>query len=359
MDFSQHGSQHSKNKVLSAFALFSMVVACIIPVCAVTSGQSVNQLTAYFQKVIQLSPEEIQTIENGTAVVKLINTDLKDEIDVFGAIYVNAPVSKMVSFYRDLTQLRNSPGYLAINKFSNPPQLSDLTQFELTEEDIKGLSTCQLADCVVQLPAAEIDALRKNINWSDPNAAEKVNQLFRQGILESLKQYQTGGNAALGSYQDKKDPFPISQQFQTILGSSNGLPIYLPDFHGYLLKYPTDSLTNAETYFYWETVQFGLKPTSRVNQVVIYKNPAGGYAFADKQLYATHYFETAIDLTFCIEGSSQSTTPGFYLITRKASIQQGLTGLKGSIVRKVVTDRTQSSLKDGLTLFKQKLEAAK
>ena len=340
-------------KVFSYVFILSILLAYMVP----ASGQDVNQLTAYFQKVIQLSPEEIQTIENGTAVVKLINTDLKDEIDVFGAIYVNAPVSKMVSFYRDLTQLRNSPGYLAINKFSNPPQPSDLTQFELTEEDIKGLSTCQLEDCEVQLPAAEIDALRKNIKWSDPNAAEQVNQLFRQGILGSLKQYQTGGNAALGSYQDKKDPFPISQQFQTILGSSSGLPIYLPDFHDYLLNYPTDNLTNAETYFYWETVQFGLKPTSRVNQVVIYKTPAGAYAFADKQLYATHYFETAIDLTFCIEGSSQST-PGFYLITRKASIQEGLTGVKGSIVRKVVTDRTQSSLKNGLTLFKQKLEAS-
>lgn len=357
MGFSQHNSRHSKNKVLGSLVLFSIVLTCILPVCTVTSGQGENQMTDYFQNVIHLSPDEIQMIEKGTAVVKLINTDLKDEIDVFGAIYVNAPVSKIVSFYSDLTQLRDSPGYLAVNKFSNPPQLSDLTQFKLSEEDIKGLSDCKLQDCEIQLPASAIDTLRQDINWTAPDAAEQVNQLFRQGILERLKQYQTGGNAALGSYQDKKNPFPISQQFQVILGSPNGLPVYLPDFHNYLLKYPTDNLTNSETYFYWETVQFGLKPTSRVNQIVIYKNPAGAYAIGDKQLYATHYFETAIDLTFCIEGPSQ--TPGFYLITRKASIQQGLTGIKGSIIRKVVTDRTQSSLKDGLTLLKQKLEASK
>jgi hypothetical protein len=48
---------------------------------------------------------------------------------------------------------------------------------------------------------------------------------------------------------------------------------------------------------------------------------------------------------------------GFYLITLKGSQQAGLTGLKGSIVRKVAVDKTRSSLERALATIKQNLEA--
>jgi hypothetical protein len=40
---------------------------------------------------------------------------------------------------------------------------------------------------------------------------------------------------------------------------------------------------------------------------------------AIKQLYATHYFQTSVDLSFCIQSSGTSASSGFYLITIKAS----------------------------------------
>ncbi|MGB7309353.1 MAG: hypothetical protein WBC67_09835, partial [Candidatus Acidiferrales bacterium] len=78
------------------------------------------------------------------------------------------------------------------------------------------------------------------------------------------------------------------------------------------------------------------------------------YAVAVKQLYASHYFEAALDLTVCVRATD---APGFYLITLKGSQQAGLTGLKGSIVRKVAVDRTRSSLERALASIKQKLES--
>jgi hypothetical protein len=47
---------------------------------------------------------------------------------------------------------------------------------------------------------------------------------------------------------------------------------------------------------------------------------------------------------------------GFYLITIKGSQQAGLTGLKGSILRKVAVDKTRSSLQRALAAYKQQLE---
>ena len=77
---------------------------------------------------------------------------------------------------------------------------------------------------------------------------------------------------------------------------------------------------------------------------------------AQKQLYASHYFQTALDLTVCVKDSKRS---GFYLITLKGSKQAGLTGLKGSIVRKVAVDKTRSSMERVLMTIKQKLESPK
>lgn len=83
-------------------------------------------------------------------------------------------------------------------------------------------------------------------------------------------------------------------------------------------------------------------------------DPAGpAYAVAVKQLYASHYFETALDLTVCVRDQER---PGMYLITLKGSQQAGLTGLKGGILRKVAVDKTRSSLEKALATIKVKLE---
>jgi hypothetical protein len=83
----------------------------------------------------------------------------------------------------------------------------------------------------------------------------------------------------------------------------------------------------------------------------------GAYAIAEKQLYTSHYFETGLDLSFCIRGSEDPSNLGFYLIMAMGSEQAGLTGLKGSIVRKAAVGRSVSSLRNGLTTIKNTLES--
>ncbi len=99
-----------------------------------------------------------------------------------------------------------------------------------------------------------------------------------------------------------------------------------------------------------------MKPTFRIVQRVVYRgaNSIGPvYAIAEKQLYASHYFEAALDLTVCVKDPKRI---GFYIITIKGSKQAGLTGLKGSIVRKVAVDKARSSLERVLVTMKQRLE---
>jgi len=179
--------------------------------------------------------------------------------------------------------------------------------------------------------------------------------------LQALLAYQKGGNAALGVYRDKNHPTGVADTFEALLRRLTSLPVYLPDFNRVLREYPDVDLTNAHTEFYWEKVNFGLKPTFRMVHQIIYRggNPANPvHAVALKQLYASHYFQSALDLTVCTRDASRPNEHGFYLITVKASQQAGLTGLKGGMLRKVAVGKTRSSLEHTLTAIKQRVEAA-
>jgi hypothetical protein len=132
----------------------------------------------------------------------------------------------------------------------------------------------------------------------------------------------------------------------------------LPELRRYLLEYPNASLPGADSYFYWEKVDFGLKPTIRLNHAVIYRGRTQGRDFATvaiKQVYATHYFQTALDISVCVHDGA-ATDPGFYLFTLKGSQQEGLTGVKGSLVRKVIVDKTRTSMERALASIKRTVE---
>lgn len=312
----------------------------------------------FFRQYVGLNEEEITAIRNGKPVAKVLNSPTADQVFVFGAVYVRSNPENYLKLASDIEALKKLPNYLAIRKFSNPPRISDLDGFSLDEEDINGLKKCHEGKCEVQLPKEAMDEFRSKINWSAPDVTDQVNQLARQMALGALTSYREGGNAALGTYRDKNDPAAIEQTFRSLVERSKALPVYLPELQNYLLNYPKTKSDHIESEFYWEKINFGLKPTIRLLQAVLYRGEGStgpAYAVAIKQLYASHYFETALDLTVCVR--DEKHRPGMYLITMKGSQQAGLTGLKGGIVRKVAVDKTRSALEKALGAMKTSLES--
>ena len=314
----------------------------------------------FFREYVGLNDQQIATIRSGKALARVLESRTPDEVFVFGAVYVGSTPEKYVKLASNIDSLRKLPNYLAIQEFSDPPQLSDLDGFTLEEQDIQELKKCKPGHCEVQLPSEAMEAFQQSVDWSSADAAEQVNRLAKKMTLEAITRYQQGGNAALGTYRDKAHPTVVADTFRSLLSRSKALPVYLPELDHYLLDYPNAPSEHIQSKFYWENVNFGLKPTIRVVQAIVYRDAgtAGpAYAIAVKQIYASHYFETALDLTFCVPDSENRERPGFYLITVKGSQQAGLTGLKGGFVRKVAVDKTRSSLERALAIIKQRLEA--
>jgi hypothetical protein len=336
-------------------ALLLLIGASALP----GSAQSNPDLQTFFRQDLGLSQDQVAAIRSGQPVAKNMPSRTPAEVFLVGAVYIHAAPESYVRFARDFDRLRKLPGYLAIGEFSNPPRLSDPKGFAFDSDDIQALKNCKPGDCPIQMPTSSIEELRQSVDLSAPDAKQQVNRFVQKAALERLIAYQRDGNTALGVYNDKRNPTEVPEQFKYMLSYSTALPKYLPDFYNYLLTYPNGKPPNVEDTFYWAKVKFGLKPTLRVIQMVTMRgSPADevAYAIAEKQLYSSHYFETALDLSFCVRGSDDSKQPGFYLIMAMGSEQAGLTGLKGSIIRKVAVGRSVSSLQKSLTVIRNTLE---
>jgi hypothetical protein len=339
-------------------------VSCmtVIALCGlVVWAQPVQVPPSVLFAQLGLTPQQAAAIDDGKPVAKVLSWGGPSEVFVFGAVYVNGSPATYLKAARNVTQLTKSPGYLGGGELPASVTGADLGALTLDPDDIKALRSCREQACDVQLPNTAIQAFQDAVNWSQADASSQANGLARGMILDLVREYRRGGNAALGVYRDKQNPARVAAQFETMIGRSAALPDVLPELRKYLLQYPDADLPGADSFFYWEKVNFGLKPTIRVNHGVIYRaaTRSGDISVvAIKQLYASHYFHTALDVSVCVGDALKPERRGFYLITLKSSEQDGLTGMKGSMLRKIVLDKTRSSLETGLASVKATIEHA-
>jgi hypothetical protein len=280
-----------------------MLVGIVLSGALVGAEQTIREPRAFFKEQIGLSDDQIATIDGGGAVVKTLPSKTPAEVFIFGAVRVNAAPEDYLKFAFDMSRLRTLPSYLAVARFSNPPTPLDLEGFTLEPDDIKNLRNCRPGACEVQLSSEAMLQLQKAVDWSAPDVAARVNERVRKMALELLVRYQQRGNSALEIYQDNNRGFNMDAAFQSLLSRSEVLPVYLPELKRYLLEYPAAMLPNVESFFYWEKVNFGLKPTLRLNHVIAYRStgPRGAAnVVVVKQLWASHYFQLALDLTVCV-----------------------------------------------------------
>jgi hypothetical protein len=183
------------------FVQVAVLAALMAGATSPCRSQTSSDLNTYFQQNVGLTQDQVAAIRGGTAVAMVTKSRIPDEIFVFGAVYVKAPPESYLKLAYDFDRLRQIPGYEAIGKFSNPPQVSDLRGFALDSEDIKALKNCKPDNCQIQFPASGIEALKKSVDLSAPDAEEKVEQYLDGRVIERLLVYQKEGNQALGSVQ--------------------------------------------------------------------------------------------------------------------------------------------------------------
>jgi hypothetical protein len=297
-------------------------------------------LDRHLRTVAQLTPAELTSLLGGLPVAKLIDAAAAHEVAVFGAVWINALPQQYVDAVTDIENFERGNGFLITKRISDPPRLEDFARLDLPDAEIRNLRTCRIGDCAIKLSQPALEQLRAEIDWSKPTASTDAQAFMRRQALQFVTGYLEGGNERLGVYRDSQHPTFAAAEFKSIIDRLPGFAESLPTLQRYLLEYPNASLPGATSFIYWQEVAFGLKPTIRINHVVIWPSQEG-VAVAIKMLYASHYFWTALDLRLLVPDPGRG--PGFWLVTHARSRSDGLTGFAGWFVRK----RAQSEARDG------------
>jgi hypothetical protein len=305
---------------------------------------------------VRPTPAERQQLVGGAPITKLLDADPSKEVAVFGAIWINAPRERYAAAVKDIENFERGGAFRTTKRISLPPRPEDFAELRLSEDDVEDLEDCQVGDCELKLSRPSIEAMRSRVNFDRPGAKNAVEAVFRERALEYVTSYRTKGNAGLGVYRDGSRPTFVANELQSMIDRMPTLMGLLPALRTYLLEYPNATLPNSTDIFYWQDAQFGLKPTIRINHLVIQEN-ASETVVASKMLYASHYFWTALEVRVLVPDPSRG--PGFWFVTLNRSRSDGLSGFIGRIIRGRVRSEVQQGTIAALKLTRARMEASR
>jgi hypothetical protein len=298
-------------------------------------------------------------LRGGAIVVKLLPTPILSEVAAAGVVRLNVPADFFLREYRDIESFKKAPEVLKIKRLSSPPKVTDFQEFTLPANDLRDLRACRAGDCKVKLSAEMINRLSIQVSDDEP-MDDAVNNLFRELLTEYVSSYTELGHESMIVYDDKKPSQSSANEFMRLLAASPFLGDYAPELQEYLSHFPKYHPTEIEDFLYWSEEKFGLKPVLSITHVVMSerKNLASSWHFiASQQIYASHYFEASLGLTFILNASDDDSQHSCWMIYVNRSFSDGLTGWLSRIKRAIVSARVRSGMDRNIRMIKNRLEA--
>ena len=146
-----------------------------------------------------------------------------------------------------MSQGRTTKAILQIGRFSNPPTIEDLQTLTLENRDIEDLKSCTVGDCELKMSAAMIERVRNEVDWAAPDYRVQATLLFRQMLLDYVRDYLARGDAALMEYSDDRaQGVHLDEEQRSLLDASIYFNQFAPEFTKYLRNFPRPELAGVE-----------------------------------------------------------------------------------------------------------------
>jgi sulfur carrier protein ThiS len=328
---------------------------CVVFVGARVNAQATEQRTTpelgSYLATLGIGPSQIAAAANGQAVARLLKSDDNREVAVSGVIAVRASRDAVVAHALEGRAFMSAQASRS-GVFSHPPTAADVRQAVFDNSEYKDLRKCRRADCDFKLTAEAMQSFITGVEWSTPNAKAQADDRLRADLLRLATDYERRGNAAMPTYDDARAPARTADVFAALLAQSSHLSGYAPALFRYLETYPAERPAGVRDVLYWAEERLPhMRPTLTVNHVVAYAPPTGPAFVVRKQIYATHYFEGALQVLAVVDGGAlaapPSAAPMTYLVTvrrfRFDALPGGILNVRGR-VRSQLLDATRQDL---------------
>jgi hypothetical protein len=327
----------------------SIVLAtCIIAALPAAAQQSTGQLAQFLRQGIGLDEAQLATIERGEPVVRVLETQNRRDVAVFGVITLRDSHESYVRRLRDFRSSLAAPTRVRFGIFSTPAASADVATLTIERDDLEDAKKCRPGDCKFKLPATEMRRIKEQLSGSSAEQLAKVNAYARTRLAEYVNDYRALGDSALVVYDDRGG-VSASDAFRTLLAESPYVFQYVPALANYLTTYPANKLDGATDIVYWaEDQPPHLRRTLTATHLVMYTPPEfpDMTVVAAKQIYAKHFFEAGLELTSVIARDGQ---PGSYLLVlRRYRFDNlpsgGLLNIRGRVINSL-RDKLLADLK--------------
>ena len=326
-------------RLLGCIALAGCAAVVVIPLRA--QGPPAR-LTSFLQQHIGVDQGQLAAIERGDAVVKVLKTENERDVAVFGIITVDVPRAFYVTRLEDFPNSLRAPTRPHFGIFHTPASPADVADATVPAHDVDDVKQCTPGDCNFKMPAADMQRLHNEIDWSAPHPETQLTAYLRRRMVEYVTDYRTRGDSALVVYDDVGG-VRASDAFAALLAQSPYVYQDLPSLRQYLTSYPHAQLDSAREVLFWaDDSTSGLKPILSVTHEVVFapSELPDMTVMASKQIWANHYFEGVFDLTGIVDRARASGKPGIYLVLlRRFRFDDlpsgGIINIRGKVVGKL------------------------
>lgn len=290
---------------------------------------------AFLGPTAALSDTEQRKLADGEAVVRTVKSRPR-EVTMVAAVRIGVDGTRLVSWYRSIAQLRESPYVPEIGRFSDPPRLEDLNGLTIDPVDVDELRRCRPDDCGLKLRPPEVVELKRGFTEPRARQHEAVQTASRRMVLVRAHDYLQRG------CPDGPPP-PIL------------LPVHWPQLAAHIMQYPRVSLPDTESFLYWSKEKLSGKPIVSATHVIIAYGRGAGLPspiVVSRQIFATHYVDGAWGMTSIVPDERGLK----YLVYVNQTEIDLLRGVFGGLVRSAVERQLRSPAADLLQGVRRRLE---
>jgi hypothetical protein len=325
-----------------------LAICALLAISAMTClAQGVEELRTNLKARAGFTEDELSTLDGGGVLVKLLPVSDKREIAVYGVMRLRGVPDVIVKAFQDSMVQQNSTSILARGKFSDPPTQADVETLSLEERDIEDLRHCVVGNCELKISAAMIVRFQREVNWAASDYGRQANNLFREILLDYMRDYRTRGDAALIEYHDQRRAVSLREEQQSLLDRMIYLNVFAPEFTTYIRNFPDTQLSDVESHINWTKLKFGLKPVTIITHVATFKrsNDSARKIFSiSKQIYANHYLDSSLAATTVIGIATPNGVPESYLLYTNYSRADSLAGSFSRVKRGLVESESIENL---------------
>jgi hypothetical protein len=329
-----------------ALALLCIGLIANPAIAAHASAQRPSRGLLPYLERLGLGEKQLESATRGRAEVMLLPAASDRDVVVFGIIGVKSSSEIVAARTRDLARWM-SPNASRLQSFGVPPSPDDVRNVAFDASEYRDLRRCRPSACDFKLSASAMQALVEEVNWSERDAKSQVDAWLRADILRLAGDYATRGNAALPVYDDRRS-VRSDEVFAELLSQSRDLYTAAPELYRYLLTYPSGRPAGVQEVLYWSEDRLPrMRPMLTVSHATLYTTPGGVLIMARKQLYASHYFEGALELLAAVDAGVADGGPATYLLlvrrVRFDNLPGGLLDVRGR-VRDQLLETTRADL---------------